>query len=232
MEFFNKIKEWFASIRKLTAAIFLSILGVLLVVTVYGYAVDFYKSQKNQKYEKIQDWNYDLSMIGIKVSARTKLVDDNLYFSVKMDGYPEYLNAPANRGRDFIFQFRDADNFVIFEKRVALSDFATQVDEKSKPIGLNYQTTQFMNTSTYEKFKLFYVQWTFDATTKKQNPAPVAINPKGEQADHCAAGLSRAERLRRLALTGTVRETSYQTYSNGKHFVEFLSSGSDILNCR
>lgn len=232
MEFLNKIKAWFVSIRKLTAAIFLSILGVLLVVTVYGYAVDSYKSQKNQKYEKIQDWNNDLSMIGFNVLSKTKLVDSTLYFSVKMSGYPEYLDVPINRGRDFVFQFYDADNFVMFEKRVALSDFALLVDEKSKPIGLSYQTTQLMDTSTYEKFKLLNIQWTFDANAKRQNLAPAAINPKGEQADHCAAGLSRAERLRRLALTGAVRETSYQTYSNGKHFVEFLGSGSDITFCR
>lgn len=232
MEFFNKIKVWFASIRKLTIAIFISILGVLLVVTVYGYAVDFYKSQKNQKYEKIQDWSYDSSIIGMKVLAKTKLVDSKLYFAVNMIGYPDYLYIPANRGREFIFQFQDADNFVIFEKRVPLSDFSKQVDEKNKLIGLNYQTTQFMDVSTYGQFKSLYLQWTFDTDIKKQISAPVASKPQGEQADHCAAGLSRAERLRRLALTGTVRETSYQTYSNGKHFVEFLSSGSDILNCR
>lgn len=223
---------WFLSIRRLTAAIFLSILGIVVVVAIYGYAVDFYKSQKYQKYEKIQEWNYDVSMIGIKVLAKTKLVDDRLYFSVMMDGYPDYLNVPANRGRDFIFQFHDADNFIVFDKRVTLLDFSKYVDAKGKPIGLNYQTTQFMDASTYEKFKSLNLQWTFDTDVKKQISAPVVINPKGEQVDHCAAGISRAERLRRLALTGTVRETSYQTFSNGNHFVEFLGSGSEITLCR
>ena len=230
MELLKKIKEWFLSIRKLTAAIFLSLLGLLVVISFYGYAVDFYKSQKNQKYEKIQDWNYDLSMIEVKASAKTKVVDDRLYFSVEIDGYPEYLNASINKGRDFIFQFVDGDNFVLFEKRASLNEFTKNVDAKGNPIGMRYQTTQFMDTSTYEKFKAFIVLWTFDTNVKKQPSAPVATNPQGDQTDHCAAGLSRAERLRRLALNGKVRETGSNSFSAGNKSVMFSYDGG-VLYC-
>jgi hypothetical protein len=228
MEFFNKIKSWFLSIRRLTAAIFLSILGVLVVVAVYGYAIDFYKSQKNQKYEKIQDWNSDLSMIGLKASSKTKVVNNMLYFSVEIDGYPEYLNASINKQRGFLFQFVDGDNFILFEKKVPLFEFSNYVDTKGNPTGMRYQTTEFMDTSTYEKFKAFKVLWTFDVNVKKQPPAPVATNPQGDQTDHCAVGLSRAERLRRLALNGKVRETNSSSFSVGNKSVMFSYDGSVI----
>jgi hypothetical protein len=231
MGFINKIKIWFSSIKRLTAAIFLSLFGILIVVTVYGYSVDFYEAQKNKKYEVVKDWNYDLSMIGVNVLAKTKVVSGKLYFSLNIAGYPEYLNAPSNRGRDFIFQFLDADDFVLFEKRVSLSEFSKHVDDKSKPIGLNYQTTEYMNTLTYEKFKSIVVKWTFDTEVKRQIVAPVASNPQGDQTDHCAVGLSRAERLRRLALKGNVRQTGSDTYDVGSRSVMFGYDGK-VLYCR
>jgi hypothetical protein len=232
MVFLNKIKEWFLSIRRLTAAIFLSILGILVVTTLYGYAVDFYKTKKNQKYEIVQNWNYDLSsMIGINVSAKTKMVNDKLYFSVNLVGYPEYLNVPSNRSGDFIFQFLDADNFVQFEKRVSLSEFSKHVNEKSKPIGLNYQAMDYLDISTYEKFKSINIKWTFDTEAKKQISAPVVANPQGDQTDHCAVGLTRAERLRRLALKGSIRETGSNTYDAGSRSVMFGYDGG-VIYCR
>lgn len=231
MMFFNKIKVWFLSIRRLTAAIFLSILGVLVVVTIYGYSVDFYTTQKNQKYEIVKDWKYDLSMIGFYVFAKTKVVNDKLYFSVNMSGYPEYLNLPSNRGKDFIFQFLDADDFVLFEKRVLFSEFSESVNDKNKRIGLNYQTTEYMNTSTYGKFNSYNVKWTFDTEAKKPVLDPVAVKPQGDQTDHCAVGLTRAERLRRLALKGSIRETGSNTYDAGSRSVMFGYDGK-VIYCR
>ena len=64
------------------------------------------------------------------------------------------------------------------------------------------------------------------------NPSQNSGKPDAKNNDHCAPNLSREERLRRLALTGSIRETSYQTYSNGNHYVSFLSTGSEITSCR
>lgn len=231
MNFFSKIKTWFSSIKKLTAAIFLSLLGILIVIAIYVFSVDFYTAQKNKKFEVVKDWNYDLSMIGINVLAKTKVVNAKLYLSVNVGGYPEYLNVSSNRGRDFIFQFLDADDFVLFEKRVSLSEFSKHVDDKNKPIGLNYQTTEYMGTSTYEKFKSINVKWTFDTEVKRQTLAPAVANPQGDQTDHCAVGLSRTERLRRLALKGSVRQTGSDTYDVGSRSVMFGYDGR-VLYCR
>jgi hypothetical protein len=50
------------------------------------------------------------------------------------------------------------------------------------------------------------------------------------QPDHCAPDLTKTERLRRLALKGTVRETGYQTYSTGNY--EIVFSAGNLYRCR
>ena len=52
-----------------------------------------------------------------------------------------------------------------------------------------------------------------------------------ENTDHCAPNLSRAERLKRLALKGNVRETGADTYTNGSGFVSFYDSGNSLRQC-
>jgi hypothetical protein len=84
---------------------------------------------------------------------------------------------------------------------------------------------------TYEKFKSINVKWTFDTEAKKQISAPVVANPQGDQTDHCAVGLTRAERLRRLALNGSIRETGSNTYDAGSRSVMFGYDGG-VIYCR
>jgi len=51
--------------------------------------------------------------------------------------------------------------------------------------------------------------------------------------DHCAPNLTKSERLRRLALRGTVRETretGYQTYTVRSHEITF--SANDVIICK
>jgi hypothetical protein len=51
-----------------------------------------------------------------------------------------------------------------------------------------------------------------------------------ENTDHCAPSLSKAERLKRLALKGNVRETGANTYTAGGGYVSFNYSDS-LLQC-
>lgn len=53
---------------------------------------------------------------------------------------------------------------------------------------------------------------------------------KVEDTDHCAPNLSKAERLKRLALKGKVRETGANSYSAGSGYVTFNYSG-DLISC-
>jgi|GEM_PF-2060419 len=48
--------------------------------------------------------------------------------------------------------------------------------------------------------------------------------------DHCALNITKSERLRRLGLKGTVRETGYQTYAVGNYEITF--SANDLISCR
>lgn len=56
---------------------------------------------------------------------------------------------------------------------------------------------------------------------------------KVEDTDHCAPNLSRAERLKRLALKGNVRETGANTYTAGNGYVTYVTFGysGDLISC-
>jgi hypothetical protein len=55
------------------------------------------------------------------------------------------------------------------------------------------------------------------------------LNEK-ENTDHCAPNLSKAERLKRLALKGNIRETGANTYTAGNGYVTFSYLG-DLISC-
>jgi hypothetical protein len=55
------------------------------------------------------------------------------------------------------------------------------------------------------------------------------LNQK-ENTDHCAPNLSKAERLKRLAIKGNIRETGANTYSGSGGYVSFNYSDS-LLQC-
>jgi hypothetical protein len=73
--------------------------------------------------------------------------------------------------------------------------------------------------------------WTFDTqipkvVTPTSSSKPLAVGGT----DHCAPSLSRAERLKRLAMFGTVRETGKDTYSAGGRSV-MLGWDGGVIYC-
>ena len=62
-ELFTKVKGYLQSISKLTLALFIALLGVVVVVSVYGKFEDFYRKKNDEKYEKVKEWSSDLSVI-------------------------------------------------------------------------------------------------------------------------------------------------------------------------
>ena len=58
----------------------------------------------------------------------------------------------------------------------------------------------------------------------------VDYDPFNFELDHCAPDIEKAERLRRLAFKGAVRETGYQTYSTGNYEIVFNSNS--LYSCR
>lgn len=139
------------------------------------------------------------------------------------------------------------------------SSLDTLIDRFGEPNSISSKTDKTSRIYNYPKFNIAFELskssitdiLIFDSTIskgglefneqpakpqKKESPTGKPPQSSGkldyQNTDHCAPNLSREERLRRLALTGTVRETSYQTYSNGNHFVSFLSSGPEVAHCR
>ena len=230
----GKTKDFFGSIGKMTASLFIAALGVMLVL----YAFDAFQKIKNEKYETAVEWTDDLKVIGFAAKAKTKVVNGEMYVQLSFDGYPNYLKNPSflqkNRDSEFIISFIDNDKFDLFERRIKVSQFSTRVNDNGKPIGLLYQFTAPIDTAIYAKFHTLAVAWTFDAAISDaaQNAARA---PKGdnltssEATDHCAPGISRSERLRRLALHGPLRETSKDSYISGSRAVSFFSDGSVLL---
>jgi hypothetical protein len=234
-ELFTKVKGYLQSISKLTLALFIALLGVVVVVSVYGKFEDFYRKKNDEKYEKVKEWSSDLSVINLKATAKTKVVDGQMLVSLVIDGYPEYFTHPQlakkNQQESFVVAFSDEDNFEIFQKRIQFSEFSTNVDASGKPNGLSNQFSQFIDTSKYEKFSRMKILWTFDTqipkvVTPTSSSKPLAVGGT----DHCAPRLSRAERLKRLAMFGTVRETGKDTYSAGGRSV-MLGWDGGVIYC-
>ena len=150
---------------------------------------------------------------------------------MEFDGHPEFLKVPANRERGFFLEWKDADGFTHVKKFVQVSEFTRTVDNKGQPFGLNGQFSEFVSVADYLKLTSMEVGW--NVKTDIPQPAPAAPQPAAADpaADHCAPGLTRQERLRRLARHGQVRETGLGEFSVGFRSITFLS-GSEVLTCR
>lgn len=233
----NKIKEFSKSISKPVAILFTALLGVVIVVFAYNQIADYLQKKKDQKYELVTEWNTDLTVIGLNARAKTKVVNGYLYVQLALDGYPAYLSHPAlerkNRDAEFILKFIDSEKFELYERRIKVSQFTTSIGNDGKPEGLSHQFSSYISTDTYAKFGKLDIGWTIDTTipdASQQNSARSGKPGLAESTDHCAPGVSRSERLKRLALHGPIRETSKDSYSAGSRSLTFFYDGS-VLYC-
>lgn len=238
-QYIVRAKEFFRSIGKLSVALFLAAISVVFVIYAYTSVSEAYQKKKDEKYEVISEWSDDLKVIGFNAKARTKVVNGYLYVQLAFDGHPAYLTHPSlaqkNRDAEFILKFIDNDKFELFERRIKLSQFTTNVNENGKPAGLQHQFTAPIETATYAKFQTLDIAWTFETAIPEavQQAARAPKNDRPSSADstdHCAPGLNRSERLRRLALNGTLRESAKDSYSAGSKSVMFFYDGS-VLYC-
>ena len=238
-QYIVRAKEFFRSIGKLSAALFFAAISVVFVIYVYTSVSETYQEKKDQKYEVISEWSHDLKVIGLSAKAKTKVVKGYLYVQLSFDGHPAYLTHPSlaqkNRDAEFILKFIDNDKFELFQRRIKISQFTTNVDEKGKPAGLHHQFKEPIDTTTYAKFQTLDIGWTLATdipeTVQQAAKAPKSDKPSSaDSTDHCSPGLNRSERLRRLALNGTLRESAKDSYSAGSKSVMFFYDGS-VLHC-
>lgn len=225
----GRLKGFAAGTFRLAVAITLALV-VLAAIFAAGYWV--YSTPERQQVkaaEAVRNWAVDLSSnLGMKLKARTKVADGRMLTALDFDGYPEFLKQPRNRQRGFNLEWKDADGFTRFRKFVPLSDFSTSVNSKGQPYGLTGELSEFVAVADYAALAHLEVGWTFE-TDASPTSAAVAQPATPATSDHCAPGLSRQERMRRLAQHGTLRETGYNTFSAGEHTLTL--SGAEVVYC-
>lgn len=220
------MKEFLKASLRTASAIFLALIGLAIAIGIYSWAKDSYDKQQAKPFEEVRDWKFDLKdSIGVEARARTKLVANTLLVSVEVTGYPKYFSDPRNLNASLIFEFLDKDGFRIISKPVKMSEFTTVVGKDGEKTGLGYQFEEYTGLDQYKRFSRMQVGWNLITEAAAQTPAQKPI------LDHCAPNLSKAERLKRLAQHGTVRETGTGAYSAAGHSVYFFYDGS-LQNCQ
>lgn len=237
------LKNFMTGVAKVATAIVLAI----LVLAVLGYGISEYRDGARKReakpFEEVKTWAPQLhESLGMKLLARTKLVDGLLYAEFVLDGYPPYLSAPGlrerNAERHITVEFRDGDGFKVFEKSVEIREFNTIVGKDSAPAGLRHQFTQVVSVDDYKRWANAQVGWNLDTKPFDADAylaaadAKPGVRPQAKPAlDHCEPGLSKAERLKRLAQHGTVRQTGMGEYHAGARSVVYLSDGIEMYSC-
>ncbi|MDO9485020.1 MAG: hypothetical protein Q7K25_03055 [Actinomycetota bacterium] len=211
--------------------------GLVGAAVYWGWTYQARAQAKNA--EIAREWKKDLPPLKMVLKAKTKYANEVMYASVEFIGFPEFLNYGPNFNEKFTLQWNDADGFTRIEKEIKISDMTAFVDSSGKREGLSAQFTQAATLDDYVKLSGLSVGWTLKVETPKAAASPLLAAPAKPQrppedltdADHCAPGISREERLRRLAAHGRVRETGLGEYTAGTRQVNILSSGQ-LLSCR
>jgi hypothetical protein len=218
------MKEFFKRTIKIATAIFIALIALAVAVGIFAYIKQQHERAEAAPFEKVHEWYSDASR-GLKVKARTKLMNSSIWTSIEVTGYPEYLAYPWNASRSLNFIFIDQDGFTVLTKSVPLSEFTSNVDGNGKKTGLAYEFKEFMGLQTYKQIGRLQVGWNLMTDAPEDAPQAKAV------ADPCAPGLSRQERIKRLAQYGEVRETGKHDYTSGGHTVMFGYDG-DLTYCR
>jgi hypothetical protein len=227
------MKDFLKGSFRTAVAIFLALLGLILVLGAYSIAKDFYRNQEAKQYEQVRGWSVNLDNIGLNASAKTKFVDGKILVSVGIAGYPKYLSNPRNADGSLNFDFLDHDGFKLVSKPIQLSEFTRVVDSDGKNAGLRYQFAEYIGLDRYKQLDHMQVEWHLITEVAPELPVAAEVPPPPKPGiDHCAPDLSKGERLRRLAQFGRVRETGMGQYTAGWHSVSFLVSTGELLSCR
>lgn len=230
-----KLNEFFRAAMKIATAIFVAVVAL----SVLGWGVwklqDMKEKADAKQYESIKPWPVDLKEnLQMTLLARTKLVDGRLLAEVNIDGYPAYLTDPRlqakNRDAGITLLFQDKDGFKVHAKPIAIREFSGIVDSKGARSGLRYEFDGYMGVADYARISQLRVEWTLETVIP---PTPVVTkSPEEVDGDHCAPRLSKAERLKRLAKHGSLRETGAGGYQAGSHEVMFNTYDGSLIYCR
>jgi len=230
----NIATKFFGHIRssmRLATSLFFAGTAILIVVGGVWLASDRWEKVQARQYETPKLWTVNLrNNLHFNLTAKTKLSDGRLYMTISSDAYPPYLAyARAAKDAGLVVNFVDKDGFKVHSKPIMLGSFMTNVNESGKPVGMSFEDSEYMDVDTYASIAKLDVQWSFSTevphTPSESAPAEALLDP-------CAPNLAKAERLRRLAQHGTVRQTGPGVYEAAGREVAFFTHDSSLLNCR
>ena len=223
------IKDFLKGTFKVAIAICLALVAVSAVVAIYLQMEESRELEAAVPFEAVKTWQFDLKdSLGVGVDARTKLVAGRLLVSIEVAGHSRYFIDPMNQEGSLNFEFLDKDGFKVVSHPVKLSEFTTLVGKSGEPIGLRHQYDEYLGADRYRQFSRMEVGWNLVTEPRPLADAQAAM----PFLDHCAPGLSKAERLKRLAQHGTLRQTGTGSYNVGSRSVTFFESDGTLLDCR
>lgn len=219
---------------KITVGIVAAVVVLALLAGAVFYGYEEFQKSKARPYEVVKEWPFDATEnLAMKFVGKTKLVDSRLYGYFRFEGYPPYLkdtsNSSANSHASITVNFKDKDGFTVLEKTILLREFGTML-RKGERAGLSYHYDEYLSADTYARFDHVSLTWTVD-TRAPEHDLTNRSTEATAIADHCAPNISRAERLRRLSLHGTLRETGLNSYSAGGKAITFLNN-TELLSCQ
>jgi len=230
-----KLNEFFKGSIKIAVAIVISVI-ILFVIGWGGLKLlDMKEKVDTKKYEIIKPWLVDLQEnLQITLQTRTKLVNGQMLAEVTIDGYPPYLSDPnlkaRNRNANLVLLFKDIDGFKVLAKTIPIHDFSEIVNAKGLPTGLSYEFSNYIGVDDYSRISQLRVEWTLETQIPVSRASSKIVD--STDSDPCAPNLSKAERLKRLANFGTLRQISDGSYEAGSHAVTFFTYDNSLLYCR
>jgi hypothetical protein len=225
------------SLVRVALAIFLAFLGLAVAGAIGLWAWNAYQAREAKPFEAVRDWQVDLTeRLSMKLFVRTKVVTNRLFATVRFEGYPDYLSFDDNQTHGSLtLRFLDADGFELLTKPIPLNAFTAGIGADGKRAGLYTQFEDTISLNTYKRFNRISLAWSLRTEIERPVPPPIPAPkpaaPKPTTLDHCAPGLTKAERLQRLAQHGSVREKGLNEFSAGSRSVTFTYSGDSILSC-
>lgn len=219
--------NYFKAAIKTATSIFFALLGLLILFWIFSLGNDYYKEQQAIPFQKVKNWPLDMQdSLGFKMLARTKFVSNRLLAVVEITGYPKYLADSRNKTGTLTIEFFDKDGFKIEAKTLELSEFTTLLGRNNKPSGMTAQYDEYIDLDAYKRFDSIQLSWNLITQLQEIKPksAPIIL-------DHCAIGLTKSERIKRLGQYGDLREIGDGSYSAGTHSLLFGSYDGALLHC-
>jgi len=230
------VKTFFVAAGKIALAMFLAGAGLLLAALLYGWATAKMEEREARPYEEPKTWHEDLSgPIGMNVETNTKLIEGKMLVNVIMRGAPAFINEPplmrSNEDQKFMIHFLDKHGFKLLSQEVPYRSMTRTLNPDGLAGGLAFQgDLGYVGIKQYARIEKVEVEWTI-RTTLPETPPKAVPTSKTPGEDHCAPGISRQERLKRLAMKGQLRETGQNNYSAGLSSIHFWTDGS-VLYCQ